>query len=170
VEELRRAPFACKDRVMARPNVFGGEFEYDEADPDGYRCGVTQVGSQAGGQAIIVKVYEIPPGQSICPYHYEYEEEWLIVLGGPVWLRTPDAEQQLSAGEVVCFTPGPHGAHKVTNRGQSTSRVMMFSSSREPVVAVYPDSDKIGVWPGHEDDPLMLRRADGDVDYYEGER
>ena len=45
----------------------------------------------------------------------------------------------------------------------------MFSSSREPAVAVYPDSDKIGVWPGNDDDKVMLRRAGGHVDYYDGE-
>jgi hypothetical protein len=47
---------------------------------------------------------------------------------------------------------------------------MMFSSAREPAVAVYPDSDKIGVWPGNPDDEVMLRRADGAVEYYDGER
>jgi hypothetical protein len=47
--------------------------------------------------------------------------------------------------------------------------VLMFSSAQEPQVAVYPDSDKIGVWPGTDDDSLMLRRADGRVDYYDGE-
>ena len=46
----------------------------------------------------------------------------------------------------------------------------MFSSAREPAVAVYPDSDKIGVWPGNEDDRVMLHRRDGAVDYYDGER
>ena len=45
----------------------------------------------------------------------------------------------------------------------------MFSSGREPAVAVYPDSDKIGVWTGNPDDKLMLKRADGQVDYWEGE-
>ncbi len=45
----------------------------------------------------------------------------------------------------------------------------MFSSAREPSVAVYPDSDKIGVWPGNEADKVMLHRADGNVDYYDGE-
>jgi uncharacterized cupin superfamily protein len=155
---------------MARANVFGDQFEYDASDPDGYRCGVTPVGSHAGGQAISVKVYELPPDQSLCPYHYEYEEEWLVVLTGTVWLRTPNGEQLIPEGQVVCFAPGPEGAHKVTNRSQATSRVMMFSSSREPAVAVYPDSDKIGVWPGHAEDSVMLRRADGAVDYYDGER
>jgi hypothetical protein len=46
---------------------------------------------------------------------------------------------------------------------------MMFSSAREPAVAVYPDSDKIGVWPGNSADEVMLRRADGGVDYWDGE-
>jgi hypothetical protein len=36
-------------------------------------------------------------------------------------------------------------------------------------VAVYPDSDKIGVWTGRKEDQLMLRRSDGSVDYYDGE-
>ena len=47
---------------------------------------------------------------------------------------------------------------------------MMFSSAREPAVAVYPDSDKIGVWPGRDSDTVMVKRADGAVDYWEGER
>jgi len=29
--------------------------------------------------------------------------------------------------------------------------------------------DKIGVWPGTQEDAVMLRRADGQVGYYEGE-
>jgi hypothetical protein len=45
----------------------------------------------------------------------------------------------------------------------------MWSSAREPAVAVYPDSDKIGVWPGNPDDTVLLRRADGHRDYYDGE-
>jgi hypothetical protein len=45
----------------------------------------------------------------------------------------------------------------------------MFSSAREPAVAVYPDSNKIGVWPGNEADKVMLHRRDGAVGYYEGE-
>ena len=106
----------------------------------------------------------------MCPYHYEYEEEWLLVLGGTVVVRAPQGEEQLAAGETVCFPPGPAGAHKVTNRGDSTARILMFSSAREPAVAVYPDSDKIGVWPGNSEDEVMLRRADGKVGYWDGER
>jgi hypothetical protein len=55
------------------PNVFASEFEfeYDASDPDGYRAGVSNVSRLAGGRANHVKLFEIPVGQSICPYHYE---------------------------------------------------------------------------------------------------
>ena len=34
----------------------------------------------------------------------------------------------------------------------------MFSSSRVPAVSVFPDSNKIGVLPGDEQDDLVFRR------------
>jgi uncharacterized cupin superfamily protein len=154
---------------MTRPSVFEAEFEYDPSDPDGYRAGLARVGRLAGGKALAVKLFELPPGETLCPYHYEYEEEWLIVLEGSVSVRVPDGVEELERGEVMCFPAGPAGAHKVACRGASTARVLMFSSAHEPAVAVYPDSDKIGVWPGNEEDHVMLRRADGHVGYYEGE-
>ena len=39
------------------------------------------------------------------------------------------------------------GAHKLVNQSDSTARTLMFSSSQVPAVSVYPDSNKIGVWP-----------------------
>jgi uncharacterized cupin superfamily protein len=84
-------------------------------------------------------------------------------------VRTPDGEHRLARGEIVCFPAGPSGAHKVSNRSEAPARVLMFSSAREPAVAVYPDSDKIGVWPGNADDTVMLRRGDGAVGYWDGE-
>jgi uncharacterized cupin superfamily protein len=155
---------------MRRANVFNAKCGYEETDPRGYGSGAARVGEALGGAALAVKVYELPAGQSICPYHYEYEEEWLLVLEGAVEVRTPEGEETLARGEIVCFPPGPEGAHKTTNRGETMARIMMFSSAREPAVAVYPDSDKIGVWPGNTADEVMLRRADGGVDYWDGER
>lgn len=155
---------------MRRANIFTDAYEYDDADPDGYRSGVVRLTRDVGAKALAVRSFELPAGQSLCPYHYEYEEEWLIVLDGDVVVRVPDGEHPLAAGDVVAFAPGPDGAHKVMNPGERTARVVMFSSAREPAVAVYPDSDKIGVWPGNPADKVMLRRADGNVDYYDGER
>ena len=53
-------------------------------------------------------LYELPPGQSLCPYHYEYpEEEWLAVVAGRVTVRHPGGEDELGPGDIVCFPPGP---------------------------------------------------------------
>ncbi len=116
-----------------------------------------------------VNLFEIPPGESLCPYHYEYNEEWLLVLDGDLLLRVPDGEEQIGRGDVVAFPAGPEGAHKLTNRAEAPARIVMFSSAHEPAVAVYPDSDKIGVWSGNDADSFMLRRGDGHVGYFEGE-
>jgi uncharacterized cupin superfamily protein len=147
-------------------DVFSDAAEYEEAPP-GYHAG--EVMGLAKGTGLNVRVYEVPPGESTCPYHYEYEEEWLLVLAGEVVLRAPEGERTLRRGELVCFAPGPAGAHKVTGAGETPARVIMFSSAREPAVAVYPDSDKVGVWPPRREDALMVRRADGHVDYWDGE-
>ena len=155
---------------MRPANVFSDEYEFDAGDPDGFHVGMARVGKTAGGEELAVKAFALPPGQSICPYHYEYVEEWLLVLDGDVVVRTPEGGQELVRGDLVCFPAGPSGAHKVSNGSEQTARVLMFSSAREPAVAVYPDSDKIGVWPGNDEDRVMLRRADGRVDYYDGER
>jgi uncharacterized cupin superfamily protein len=154
---------------MKRANIFSDEFEYDDSDPDGYHAGVARVGALAGGEALNVKLYEIRPHQSLCPYHYEYEEEWLVVLDGELVVRIPGGEDGLERGAIVCFPPGPAGAHKVSNRSDQTARIMMFSSAREPAVAVYPDSDKLGVVTGNPDDRVLVRRADGNAGYYDGE-
>jgi len=155
---------------MPDANVFDAQYEYDETDPEGYRAGVVRISQLAGGKDNVVKAFQIPPGQSICPYHYEYEEEWLLVLEGEVALRVPAGERTLRPGDLICFPSGPDGAHQVTNRTAATALTMMWSSAREPSVAVYPDSDKIGVWPGTDEDHVILRRADGAVEYYDGER
>jgi uncharacterized cupin superfamily protein len=155
---------------LRRASFLNESIEYDTSDPEGYRAGVVKVSRALGAEALAVNVFELPAGQSVCPYHYEYEEEWLVVLDGSVVVRTPEGEETLARGEIVRFPKGPPGAHKVTNRGQPSAQIMMFSSAHEPAVTVYPDSDKIGVWPGNPDDHVMLRRADGAVGYFDGER
>jgi uncharacterized cupin superfamily protein len=154
---------------VRRFNIFEAEFAYDESDPEGYHCGMDRFGAQIGASRLGGSVYELPPGQSICPYHYEYgDEEWLVVLEGRPFVRHPGGEEELAPGDTVCFPAGPDGAHKVTNRGDETIRVLMLSTMRLPSVAVYPDSDKVGIFPGDKGDNLLFRRS-ASVDYYEDE-
>ena len=143
---------------MAAINVFSAQ------NPEG-RIDVSTV---LGSNATAMYVYDLEPGRSSCPYHYEYEEEWLLVLDGAVVVRAPDGEHALERGDLLCFPPGPDGAHKVMNRSDSPARILMFSSARAPAVSVYPDSDKIGVWPGNEADAAVFRRSAA-VPYSDGE-
>ena len=153
---------------MRRFNVFAPEFAYAGDRPAGYRAGSARLGPAIGAARMASTVYELPPGESTWPYHYEYgAEEWALVLAGRPTLRHPDGADELAPGDVVCFPEGPDGAHKLTNRGSETARVMILSTFARPAVAVYPDSDKVGIWP-NGDEPAILRREP--VDYWEGER
>ena len=154
---------------LRKVNVFSSELRWDEDDPEAYRGGWYRFGADIGGSMLGATIYELPQGQSNCPYHYEYgNEEWLLVLSGQLTVRHPDGEQELEPGDVVAFPVGEAGAHKLTNRRPEPARFMMFSTTFEPSAAVYPDSDKIGLWPGDDRDKIMVRRA-ANVDYWEGE-
>jgi uncharacterized cupin superfamily protein len=155
---------------MERVNIFATQPTYDDTDPEGYRAGMDRFGPKIGASEIGGSVYEIPPGQSICPYHYEYgDEEWLIVLIGRPTLRHPKGEDELEPGDTVCFPEGPEGAHKVTNHTQETVRVLMLSTKARTAVAVYPDSDKVGVWGAPGVRVGLFRGETGDLEYYDRE-
>ncbi|MDP9257650.1 MAG: cupin domain-containing protein [Actinomycetota bacterium] len=154
---------------MPRLNIAAPEFDYDASDPEGFRAGLFRFGKLLGAEKTGCSIYELPPGQAICPYHYEYgEEEWLLVLEGRPTLRTPEGEEEIGPWEMVFFPTGPAGAHSVRNHTDTTARVLMFSTRSEPAVAVYPDSGKIGVFTGNEEDDLLVRKSSG-VDYWDGE-
>lgn len=131
------------------------------------RDGRIDVARAAGSTETLMFIYDIEPGGSSSPYHYEYAEEWLLVVDGIVVVRTPDGEHTLERGDLVRFPPGPAGAHKVMNRSDSPARTLLFSSSRAPAVSVYPDSDKIGVFPD-EENGLFFRRSTA-VSWADGE-
>jgi uncharacterized cupin superfamily protein len=146
-------------------NLFDVETRQDEGDPAGYETPYARVGPLIGGAALGASVYVLNEGQGVCPYHYEYgNEEWLLVLEGRPTLRHPEGENELEPGDVVCYPEGPEGAHKVTNQRPETARIVIFSTKSDPSISVYPDSNKIGVWP-----PGKLFRAGDAVDYWEGE-
>jgi len=152
-----------------RINIQTVGVEYDESDPDGFKAGGARLGRILGATLTGASVYELPPGQSICPYHYEYgEEEWLFVLDGRPTLRHPEGTDQLDPWDAVCFPAGPEGAHAVANGTDQTVRVLMFSTHNQPAASVYPDSGKIGIWTGNSDDDVMVEKSSG-VGYWHGE-
>jgi uncharacterized cupin superfamily protein len=155
--------------MMRRADISAGQFRYDRSDPDGFHAGMLRLGPELGARRTGMSVYELPPGQALCPYHYEHaEEEWLLVLEGTASVRTPAGTDRLGPFEVAFFETGPDGAHQVRNDTDTSIRIAMWSEVVTPAVTVYPDSDKIGVFTGDERDNLLVERSSA-VDYYHGE-
>jgi uncharacterized cupin superfamily protein len=150
---------------VSEVNLFDIEVAKDEDDAPGYELSYVRVGPAVGAEKLGLSVYELPPAQSICPYHYETgEEEWLIVLVGTPTLRTPEGERVLRPWDTAFFAAGDEGAHKVTNNTDETVRVAMWSNRVDPNTSIYPDSEKVGAWP-----PGKLFRLADAVDYFDGE-
>ena len=151
-------------------NLFTGDTDVgpDGSEPPGYLCRAVRLGPKLGASRLGMSVYDLPPGEAICPYHFEWtDEEWLIVVAGHPTLRAPEGERVLEPGDVVCFPAGPAGAHHVGNASGAPVRVAIASTKNEVGIAEYPDSDKVGIWAG--DTHYMLRRSDH-LDYWDGER
>jgi uncharacterized cupin superfamily protein len=92
------------------------------------------------------------------------------VLSGAPMLRDPAGERALRTGDVVCFPASHLGAHTFSGPG----RFVVFSADAAPGphLSVYPDSDKLSVWPGPDEvdglNALMLARGAA-LDYWYGE-
>jgi uncharacterized cupin superfamily protein len=154
---------------VATFNIFDFEIPPEEDEVEGYIAPDHRFAKEIGASMLTARLYDLPPGNSNCPYHYEYgNEEWLILLSGVLSVRTPEGDVEMGRGDVICFAEGPAGAHRITNSGEETARFLFMSTDNEPAVAVYPDSDKIGVWPGDDRDRIMVERS-SDVDYWVGE-
>jgi len=152
-------------------NLFHGEADVGPSgdEPPSYELTRgARVGKAIGAKRLGLSIYDLPNGQAICPYHFEWtDEEWLIVIAGTPTLRTPEGERVLEPGDTVCFPEGPDGAHHIRNDADGVARVALLSTKSDVGVAEYPDSDKVGVWAG--DKHYMLRRSDH-LEYWDGER
>ena len=130
---------------------------------------MARFGGDLGAQDSGATLYELAPGEAVCPYHYEYgEEEWALVIEGTPSVRTPDGTERLDPNDLVFFPKGPEGAHQVLNDGDARALILMWSTIVLPTASVYPDSGKGGVWTGNKDDDGMVRR-DSAVEYFDGE-
>ncbi len=116
----------------------------------------------------LVSVYEVPPLKAAYPYHYHHKnEETFYILSGRGILKTPQGERPVAAGELLFFPTGPEGAHKLTNASESENLLYIdFDVVHDIDIAVYPDSEKIGIW-GMGINQIFPQEES--VDYYQGE-
>jgi uncharacterized cupin superfamily protein len=153
-------------------NVHGDEWPAPN-DRDGWRSRQLSVAKRLGAEKLGATLYEIQPGQRSFPYHWHnaLEEMGIVLHGGPT-LRDPSGERRLAPGDVVLFRCGQDGAHQLRNDTDEPVRVLMVSTQAAIEIAVYPDSDKIGVMArgiGGGDPVRMLVQGPPSVGYYDGE-
>ena len=159
---------------MARANIFDPDFEPRHDGPAPFTVRGAEIGQQAGSKELGVSLYEMRPGEAVCPLHIHHgNEEMIVVLSGRPTLRTLDEERDLAPGEVVSCLRGRAGAHRLDNKTDEDSRVLIFSTMMAPEVVEYPDSGKIlarsTLGPDNDDWLRKIFRASESVDYYDGE-
>jgi uncharacterized cupin superfamily protein len=149
-------------------NLNGDAWDRTEDRP-GWRSKDAWVGAHIESELIGGSMYELEPGDRLWPYHTHHaNEEWAIVLRGRPTLRTPDGEQELAVGDVVCFRRGKAGAHQVRNDTDAPIRVLMLSTLLKPDIVEYLDSGKVGAR-SVDGERILMGRPGPVLDYWEGE-
>lgn len=154
-------------------NIYSNDWDTSEDRP-GYAWNRLRLARRLGGDMLGASVYLIHAGQKSFPYHCHHaNEEMLIVLEGSVTVRTPQGEEEASRGDAMIFNRGLSGAHQLVNHTEEDARVLMMSTMVSPEITEYPDSEKVGVFPGRTPGGTggESRFLDGRarVDYYDGE-
>ena len=164
-----QAPSARGSLAAMEVNLLDDEGWLERAWPP-ERPGFSWRRKRVAGEHLGASLYELPPGESTFPYHYELgNDELLVVVSGSPTLRSPSGERELRQGDCMLFPSGPEGAHQVTNRSDEIARILLVSSFALPRAAVQADSDKLMVrWGTGPDERLWFRRGDA-VDYWDGE-
>lgn len=138
----------------------------------GYSSREAQIGGALGAVGWGGTIYELLPGERVCPYHWHVaEEEWLLVLSGTPTLREQDGEQVLRPWDVAVFRRGASGAHEVRNDTDTPLKVLMLSTVSHLEICVYPDSGKVGASYIDADGTVkgLRNRPENNLDYFDGE-
>jgi uncharacterized cupin superfamily protein len=153
---------------MTTFNLYGDEWDATR-DREGWRIQAVGVGQRIGGELIGATMSEVEPGNKLWPYHTHHaNEEWVLVVRGEPTLRTPEGEQPLKEGDVVCFPRGKDGAHQIINRTDSPVRVLMLSTTIDLDTIEYLDTGKILAKDAAGED-VVFARPGPTAEYWEGE-
>jgi len=161
-------------RIMAHINE--SEMRWTELEHEDTEFRRKQLGEEADSDLLGCSLYELPAGKRSWPYRYHTaNEEALYVLRGTGRLRLDDETNPLQAGDYAAFPAEESGGHRIINDGDEPLRYLVMSTTNEPDVTVYPDSEKLGVFvgspPGGRDSRSLhgYYRIDDDVDYWDSE-
>ena len=117
----------------------------------------------------VAAFFVIPPGKSICPYHYHTaNEEVFYMISGRGVLETPSGDREVNPGDIIICPVGAEGAHRFYNPSETDNLVYLdVDTNIRPEIAVYPHTNKVGL---RAQDGLRELYDRGDkVGYYDNE-
>ena len=164
---------------MTRPILNIADLEFRENEHgDTFASRIGFIGLKIGAQKLGYNVTVVPPGKRAFPRHnHRVNEEMFFVLKGEGEVRVGEERYPIRQGDVIACPPGgPETAHQIVNTSGSELKYLAVSTSMTPELVDYPDSKKFGILAdlgrGPDGTPQRFRflgRADGSLDYYEGE-
>jgi uncharacterized cupin superfamily protein len=99
-----------------------------------------------------------------------------FILEGEGTLRHSGETWQVKTGDIICCPVGSEHPHEILNSGSTDLKYLAVSTMEQPEVALYPDSDKYGVYVGktagdQQEVPefRIIARQNAGVDYWDGE-
>ena len=159
--------------IDERPPIF------QPAGPAAERFGSRSgpVGARIGARMLGYNVTAVAPGKRAFPFHNHHaNEEMFFILQGSGELRVGEERYSIRQGDFIASPPGgPETAHQLVNTGQDELRYLAVSTMITPETVEYPDSKKIAMISRQMQPDGQTRlvrhvgRADGGVDYWEGE-
>jgi uncharacterized cupin superfamily protein len=139
---------------------------WDEVDDGVHRT--RWFGHPFGADKLGASLIEYLPGAQGGPLHMHYGvEEMFFVLSGTLTLRTPEGEEELTAGDVVYFPEGREGLHDFSNPSDEPARMIGISSKRFPDVVAYPERGVAWVATRHPERPLPEGGDEGVIARFE---
>lgn len=159
---------------MSKPLVNLADLAFDDVEENGiYTSRRATISDLIGARALGYNLTVLPPGKVQCPFHCHHgEEEMFFILDGEGELRFGDERYQLRRHDVIaCPVGGPEVAHQIINTGSTDLRYLALSTVVAVEACEYPDSGKVMVVAGPRGERALrsMFRADGQVDYYDGE-
>lgn len=147
---------------------------FDDVEVNGiYTSSRATIGDHIGARKLGYNLTVLPPGKVQCPFHSHHgEEEMFLILEGEGELRFGNDRYPIRANDVIaCPTGGAEVAHQIINTGTTEMRYLALSTRAEIDVCEYPDSQKVLVVAGADDDQGLRKmfRAETTVDYYDRE-
>lgn len=144
---------------------------------DSFEADFAPVANRLTAEKLGYRVTRVPPGKRAWPLHAHYvNEELFFVLSGTGSVKIGTEVHEIREGDFISAPPSPEEPHQIINDSDSMLTYICVSTMLEPEVAVYPDSDKIGVVagspPGRVDNKsgiFKFIKMDSGVGYWDGE-